>query len=288
MMDHAFATILKTGPGTSIQDLGRIGQSKYGIPVSGVMDERSFNWINHILKNKENEAVLEIAQPGFQIQFEGSTSVSIAGANAKISLNGLEIDNAALIKISPKDTLEIGAFISGARVYLGIRFGFQTQEILNSRSFYEGLTTQNQLSKGSKIPYFSDSEWSHRSFAKAKWTTDWYLSQELSTYPGPDFYLLSEETKTNLLSGTFKISPLSNRMGIQLEEKLENELPELPTNPVYPGTVQLTSGGKIILLAKDAQVTGGYPRILQLTPDSQSILAQKRPGDALHFKLLLP
>jgi allophanate hydrolase subunit 2 len=48
-------------------------------------------------------------------------------------------------------------------------------------------------------------------------------------------------------------------MGIQLTELLENKLPELPTNPVFPGTVQLTSGGKLVILLQDAQVTGGYP-----------------------------
>ena len=75
-------------------------------------------------------------------------------------------------------------------------------------------------------------------------------------------------------------------MGIQLEELVSNQLEELPTNPVFPGTVQLTPGGKIIVLMRDAGVTGGYPRILQLTEEGQSILAQKKLGESIRFQLL--
>jgi allophanate hydrolase subunit 2 len=56
--------------------------------------------------------------------------------------------------------------------------------------------------------------------------------------------------------------------------------------PVYPGTVQLTPSGKMIVLMRDAQVTGGYPRILQLSEYAIAVLAQKQPGDKIRFKLV--
>ena len=74
-------------------------------------------------------------------------------------------------------------------------------------------------------------------------------------------------------------------MAIQLVELLPNSLPEMATAPVFPGTVQLTSGGKLIVLMKDAQVTGGYPRILQLEEQAISILAQKKPKEKIKFSL---
>ncbi len=96
---------------------------------------------------------------------------------------------------------------------------------------------------------------------------------------------MKESLKEKLLNQAFRISQQSNRMGVQLLELLENDLPELPTNPVFPGTVQLTSGGKLVILLKDAQVTGGYPRILQLAEESQWMMAQKKPGNRIKFKL---
>lgn len=284
----AIATILKTGPGSSVQDLGRRGQANFGIPISGALDLKSFTWVNHILQNEEYNAVLEIAQPGFQLQFDLPTSIALAGAQASVRLNGEDLVGTNLLYIKPKDVLEIGGFLIGARVYIGIRYGFKSPKVLGSRSYYPGLTEDVYLTKGDKIMYFTDIQATSVFNAKPKWSTEWFENEEILAYPGPDFKLLSEDLKEKLLLQTYRISQQSNRMGVQLLELLENNLPELPTNPVFPGTVQLTSGGKLLILLKDAQVTGGYPRILQLAEESQWIIAQKRPGNAIRFKLKKP
>ncbi|GAA0881293.1 biotin-dependent carboxyltransferase family protein [Algoriphagus jejuensis] len=282
----AKASVLKTGPGTSIQDLGRQGMANFGVPISGAMDQRALLWINHLLQNDENAAVLEISQPGFSIRFDTPTSIALAGALVDVKLNGVQIQNPAIIPIHLHGVLEIGAFKSGARLYLGIKHGFQSSVILGSRSFYQGLTSLSQLSKEDKIPYFVDSNPIHQHNAKAKWSSDWYRTETILAYPGPDFSLLDTESREKLIGEPYRISTFSNRMGLQLSELLENELPELPTNPVFPGMVQLTSGGKLVILLKDAQVTGGYPRVLYLDEKSQGIVAQKKPGEQLRFSLI--
>ena len=280
------ATILKTGPGSSIQDLGRIGSCNFGVPVSGVMDARSCIWISHLLKNQETDAVIEISQPGFVIQFDSPTHIALAGAIAAIRLNGVEIPNPTHIHIRINDILEIGAFTLGSRIYMGIKHGFQTPEIHGSRSFYKCVTEKARLLAGDRLAYFKDSGCFPNRNAKALWSPDWFLTNTIYVYPGPDFALLKDGVKEELFQRTFTLSNLANRMGMQMKELLENKLPELPTNPVFPGTVQLTSGGKLIILLQDAQVTGGYPRILQLDSESQSVMAQKKPGDLIQFKLL--
>ncbi len=283
--ETAKATLLKTGPGTSVQDLGRPGMAGFGVPLSGAMDLRSVRWINHLLQNDENAAVLEISQPGFSIRFDSPTFIALAGALAEIRLNGVKIPKPAFVSICAGDLLEVGAFAVGARLYLGIRHGFQTKAILGSRSFYRDLTEVSQLSNGMEITYLHDSTPIPNTHSKARWSSDWYATETVFAYPGPDFSLLGEELRQKLALAPFRISNLANRMGMQLSELLENRLPELPTNPVFPGMVQLTSGGKLIILLKDAQVTGGYPRILFLEEESQWIIAQKKPGDLIRFSL---
>lgn len=279
------ATIIKTGPGTSIQDLGRLGMAKFGVPVSGAMDLRSVHWINHVLQNDIDAAVLEISQPGFSIRFNSPTAIAFAGAIAEVSLNGVKIPKPAFIAIRTGDRLEIGAFSLGARLYLGIRQGFQTNIILGSRSFYKGVTEVSQLSNGAELTYSYTTPVA-ATYAKALWAPDWYTTETLIVYPGPDFPLLGAELRQRLTHERFRISTLANRMGMQLSELIENNLPELPTNPVFPGMIQLTPGGKLIILLKDAQVTGGYPRVLLLEEESQWIIAQKKPGDSIRFQLL--
>lgn len=280
------ATILRTGPGTSIQDLGRTLGSRFGIPSSGAMDQRSLLWVNHVLQNDPSDAVLEISQPGFSIRLEAPALISISGAKALVLVNSKQEENPSLLSLKHGDILEIGQFLSGSRVYLGIKGGIQSPKWLHSRSFFEPLTGQSMLKKGELLhfPTLKSSSffWTQ---AKPRWKTNWFEFPEIEAFKGPDWDLLSDKQKEMLLKTEFHLSRLSNRMGIQLEELVENQLPELPTNPVFPGTVQLTPGGKLLILMRDAGVTGGYPRILQLPKNSISQLAQKNPGNAIRWVL---
>lgn len=72
-------------------------------------------------------------------------------------------------------------------------------------------------------------------------------------------------------------------MAYQLEEKMEGHSISMLTSATLPGTVQMTPSGRFIILMKDGQTTGGYPRILQLTKEAISILAQKKAGDKIKF-----
>ncbi|MBN7813127.1 biotin-dependent carboxyltransferase family protein [Algoriphagus sp. H41] len=285
MKETALATILRTGPGTSVQDLGRTGMARFGVPLSGAMDLRSLRWVNHLLQNDENAAVLEISQPGFSLRFSAPTCIALAGALTEARLNGASVANSTILPVHAGDRLEIGALAKGARLYLGVKKGFQTPEILGSRSFYKNLTDQSFLSKESTLPYHPDSTLPQRQHAKARWSGDWFDTDTLSVHPGPDFPLLDKAQRKRLLEEAFTLSNLADRMGMQLVEPLPNELPELPTNPVFPGMVQLTAGGKLLVLLRDAQVTGGYPRVLFLEEESQWVLAQKKPGDQIRFCL---
>jgi biotin-dependent carboxylase-like uncharacterized protein len=282
--DIGFLEILKTNPGTSIQDLGRIGLGHWGVPIAGVMDQRSYKWINHLLKNNPNAAILEILQPGFKCRFDSYITIGLSGAKAEIRKNG-ELTSFTLIKIVPGDELEIGKFFLGSIVYLGITQGFQTEVILSSRSNYPKITNKGMLSKGDKVPFFTTQSLAEETFASVKLKTTWLEESILEIYPGPDFEALSNDNKTQLFNSKFTISTLANRMAFQLEELLPNSIPERLTAPVFPGTVQLTSGGKLLILMRDAQVTGGYPRVFQLTEGSLDILAQKKPGQQVKFQL---
>ena len=83
----------------------------------------------------------------------------------------------------------------------------------------------------------------------------------------------------------FSISDDNNRVGYRLKESLKNNLSSILTSAVLPGTVQLTPSGKCIILLQDCQVTGGYPRILQLSEIAIARVSQKITGDKIQFIL---
>mgnify|MGYP001318151787 FL=1 len=72
-------------------------------------------------------------------------------------------------------------------------------------------------------------------------------------------------------------------MAINFKHKVKGGVEDIRTSPVLPGTVQLTPAGDMIVLMKDCQVTGGYGRILQVSKEGMSVLAQKRPGESVLF-----
>ena len=279
------AQLLRCPLGTSFQDEGRVLGANYGIPRSGAMDLHSYHWANHLLQNSRHAVALEMAQPGLKIKFEEPCLVSLAGAVAVVTVNQATISNPSIIAMGSKDILEIGKFRTGARLYLCIEGGFQVEKHLGSGSDFVSITTPSKRSTGETLYYIPNLTKAVLQ-AKPKWTTDWFEPEEIQAYPGPDWDLLSPVQQSQLLNQAFHISKLSNRMGIQLDELVVNELEDLPTNPVFPGTVQLTPGGKIIVLMRDSGVTGGYPRIIQLTEEAQNRLAQKKTGDPIHFQLI--
>lgn len=279
------AVLLRCPPGSSLQDEGRILGTQFGIPSSGAMDKFSYRWANHLLQNPNNALALEMAQPGLKIQFDQACKVSLAGARAVIKLNQETLTNPAIISIAADDVLEVGGFQSGSRLYLCIQGGFKVNQFLGSGSDFESVTFPSKRSTNDCLSYFSFPQ-SIPLGAKPKWETTWFESSEIKAYPGADWGCLSPQQQEQIETSTFHLSKFSNRMGIQLEELIPNQLEDLPTNPVFPGTVQLTPGGRIIVLMRDAGVTGGYPRILFLSEEGQSQLAQKKVGEPIRFQLV--
>ena len=282
---HGKAVLLRCPPGSSLQDEGRRLGTQFGIPSSGAMDQFSYRWANHLLQNQNNALALEMAQPGLKIQFDQACKISLAGARVVVKVNQETLTNPAIISIAAADVLEVGGFQSGSRLYLCIQGGFQVDQFLGSGSDFESVTFPSKRSTNDCLPYFSYPQ-SIPIAAKPKWGTTWFESAAINAYPGADWSLLSAEQQNQIRTSTFHLSKFSNRMGIQLEELIPNQLEDLPTNPVFPGTVQLTPGGRIIVLMRDAGVTGGYPRILHLSEKGQSQLAQKKVGEPIQFQLL--
>lgn len=279
------AVLLRCPLGSSLQDEGRMLGTQFGIPSSGAMDQFSYRWANHLLQNQSNALALEMAQPGLKIQFDQACKVTLAGARVVVKVNQETLTNPAIISIAATDILEVGGFQSGSRLYLCIQGGFQVDQFLGSGSDFESVTFPSKRSTNDCLSYFSFPQ-SFPIGAKPKWETTWFESAEIKAYPGADWSLLSTQQQHQIQTRTFHLSKFSNRMGIQLEELIPNQLEDLPTNPVFPGTVQLTPGGRIIVLMRDAGVTGGYPRIMHLSEEGQSQLAQKNVGEPIRFQLI--
>lgn len=275
--------VLKSGFYTTIQDEGRFGYRDKGVPVSGVMDVSVVRTANRLLENDDHAAVLEITMTGPTLQFEEDTFIVLAGAEMSATLNNTPISNYNVIQIKAGDILSYGRLLKGFRGYLAIKGGLKTTEVLGSRSQYFPITKRGSLKDNQKLSYDAFSNFTPKiSELKAVSLLDEVV---LEVSKGPEFDLLDDGQLESLFVKEFSVAKENNRMGYQFNEKIKGHDRSMLTSATLPGTVQLTPSGKLIVLMKDGQTTGGYPRIVQLNDKSISILAQKRSGDRISFKL---
>jgi len=278
ILSMARCTIIDAGFYTSIQDTGRLRARDYGVPHSGAMDLYSAGQANTILGNAANTAVLEMTMTGGTFMFSDPTLIAITGALCEVTHGQKKQLTPCVLHIKTGDVVSMSAAKDGNFMYLAIAGGFQVASYLDSASYFPGLLDTALLSKGSFLSYEP---------VKAAGTTTPFetpnFKGSLKAYRGAEFHVLNRQQQEQLLGKSFTVSKNWNRMAFQLVEPIVNDLNPIPSSPVIPGTVQLTPAGKLIVLMRDAQTTGGYPRVLQLTQESINELSQRTVGMAVDF-----
>ncbi len=275
--------VLKPGFFSTIQDNGRYGLLDKGVPVSGYMDAFSASKLNKLLENEKDSAMIEVTMTGPQLKFTKPTTICVGGALFSGAINETPILNYKLYTVNSGDIVSFGKLDKGFRAYIAIKGGFQTKKILNSRSFFQPITQFSSIKKDDEIGYETVSDFKPK-ISELK--IDSHLNiKNIQVFRGPEFDLLNDKQLEEIFAKEFSVSKENNRMAYQLKETITGLKFSMLTSATQPGTIQLTPAGKLIVLMKDGQTTGGYPRILQLSEKAISILAQKKYGDEISFKL---
>jgi biotin-dependent carboxylase-like uncharacterized protein len=277
----ARCTVIDAGFYTTVQDLGRLTAREHGVPHSGAMDQQSAAQANGLLGNDVSTAVLEMTMTGATLLFSEPTYIAITGATSSVFQNHSNTTSPCVLAIKTGDVIKIGVMEDGNFSYLAVAGGFHVERYLDSASYYPILLDTAFVEKGSFFT-FEPTAKKTATLQPIKNT----FAGSIKAYPGPEFHLLTKKQQEQLLLQSFTISRDWNRMAYQLEELVENDLAAIESSPVLPGTVQLTPQGKLIILMRDAQTTGGYPRVLQLTSESLSRLSQRRVGTTVDFVIV--
>lgn len=276
--------VLNPGFYSSIQDAGRFGYRGFGVPVSGVMDTYSYKFANSILGNNVDDAVVEMTMVGGTFQFTETTIIAISGADMNPQLNSSPVQMYNAIRVNNGDILKFGRVTKGLRTYLAVKNGLQPPVVLGSQSQFEPITKARLISKNDTITY-SAHKGVHQHNALVKYNSAILQKDTIEVFKGPEFNALAEHHKNALLNSELTVANLNNRMAYQLEPLIKNNLKPILTSPVLPGTVQLTPKGNLIVLMRDCQTTGGYPRVLQFTEEAINILSQKTTGNTIKIRL---
>ena len=272
-------TVLETGPLTTLQDEGRLGQGAIGVGRSGACDRASYRLANRLVGNPPGAAALEVTLGGLTLRADTALWVVSTGARC-----GGSPHNAPMM-LSAGAELRLAPPAAGLRTYVAVRGGFDVPPVLGSLStdILSGLGP-SVLQAGDQIPVGdARGEHPHVDVAPVREPEDGQLTVRVT--PGPRHDWFPEDSWRTFVTQTYTVSNDSNRVGLRLEgEALSRETDrELPSEGMVRGAVQIPASGTPVLFLADHPVTGGYPVIAYVVDEDVDRCAQLRPGQTVRF-----
>ncbi|MFT2099161.1 biotin-dependent carboxyltransferase family protein [Marinomonas sp. 2405UD66-6] len=280
--------VIKPGLLALVQDLGRHGYQSLGLTTGGPMDEMAFRWSNALLDNDTNSAQIEITFGMFSLEAQADTSIAITGADLGATLNDKSISPWRSYAIKKGDVLAFHQPVWGLRAYLAVKGGFLCEPTLDSvatvmREKIGGLTGKgDKLQKGDMLKYQPFTHNQDRAVPRLAIPN--YGQTEIPVILSYQYESFSTLERANFFSSDYRVSGNSDRMGYRLEGKvISSDLKGIISEGIAYGAIQIPKDGQPIVLLRDRQTIGGYPKIGCVTRYGGSILSQQKPGDVIQF-----
>ena len=285
--------VLRAGLLTTVQDRGRFGYQKFGVPVSGAADEMALRRANVLVGNPQGAAALEVTALGPQLRFLADAVIAFTGAEIEGELDGRPIPAYKSFRVRAGQILDIRACTRGLRSYLAIAGGIDVPVLLGSRSTclvanfggFRGRALMADDVLGVSPPSAPLLDLAGREVPEARRPRHG-SPVVVRVVLGPQEEAFTEAGRRTFLGSTYRVSPNANRMGYRLDGPAiaHTGSADILSDWVPLGGVQVPGDGKPIILLADRQTTGGYPKIATVVKPDLSLVAQLRPGDALMFR----
>ena len=275
--------VLQSGIFTTVQDEGRKGIAHLGHCNSGALDLYAYRWSQTLLGNTDANA-LEV-MVGLKLEATKPTTIAITGADLGLEINGTYKKPWQSYAIETGDILYFSRRISGQRAYLSVKGGFETPRYLGSFSTTIKEGFGDKLKVGDILPY-NTSTGTALTRVKPEHIPNYDAPLILRVMLGYQHTLFRETEKKKFFNNAYEITLQSDRMGYRLSgEKISAKSENLISEGIAFGAIQIPQDGQPIILLKERQTIGGYPKIGTVLPEDCHALAQRGPGCKVRFAL---
>lgn len=281
--------IVSPGAFASLQDGGRHGFRRIGVPWAGVLDRRLMRIANALADRDEDAPVIECFDGGLHLTAHGGAAKVAVAGDAVVEVDGpdgrRQLAPWRSVTIADGESLRIRKMGSG-RIAMVAVVGLDLPAVMGSASTYVraglGGVDGRALAAGTRLA-LNDAD---------AWGSDRVLTQPpavderpIRLVPGPQADHFSAAALEALVGGDYRVTAEADRMGIRLEgTKLEHVgAAEIVSDATVPGSIQVPGAGQPIVLLADAQTAGGYPKIATVITADLGRLAALRPGQSLRF-----
>ncbi|GGV31255.1 allophanate hydrolase [Kitasatospora herbaricolor] len=279
--------VVRPGPLTTVQDLGRRGVAHLGVPRAGALDEPALRAANRLTGNDPDTAGLETTVGGVALRALGPLLLAVTGAPAPVRVDGRPAAWGAALAVPDGALVEVGAATHGVRSYLAVAGGIAVPPVLGSRSadLLSGLGPP-PLAAGTVLPVGPPPAPRPRPELVPLPAPPTELVLRLHLGPRADWF--EPGAVARLAGDRYRVAAASNRIALRTEGPPVDRARsgELPSEGMVLGAVQVPPDGRPVVFLADHPTTGGYPVVGVVPPADLAAAAQARPGTPLRFVLL--
>ncbi len=281
--------IVSPGAFASLQDSGRHGFRRIGVPWAGVLDRRLMRIANALAGRDEHAPVIECFDGGLHVVAHGGAVKLAVAGDAVVEVDGpdgrRQLAPWRSVTLADGEALRVRKMGSG-RIAMVAIVGLELPAVMGSASTYVraglGGVDGRALAAGTRLA-LNDAD---------AWGSDHVLTQPPSAderpirlVPGPQADHFSAAALEALVGGDYRVTAEADRMGVRLEgARLEHSgAADIVSDATVAGSIQVPGAGQPIVLLADAQTAGGYPKIATVITADLGRLAALRPGQTLRF-----
>ncbi|MFK0571937.1 biotin-dependent carboxyltransferase family protein [Endozoicomonas sp.] len=290
--------VIDPGLMVQLQDLGRTGMGHQGVAQGGPMDLHAYCWANYLLGNDMNCPQLEITAGQATFLAHQPVTLALTGADLDARVNKQSIMGWQTIHLTRGDELSFRFPKSGLRAYLAIPGGFLAPTVFGSvatvvRDRMGGLACddggagkghlvgQNAILEARSGVVFTPGI---NRMVPVRYIPLYGKDLQLNVIESYQASGFSRESKACFYRSGFTLSPDSDRMGYRLDGPvIKPPGSGVISEGIAPGAVQIPENGQPIILMRDRQTLGGYPKIGCVPQLDLNKLAQAMPGTLLSF-----
>jgi len=277
--------VLEGGIHSTIQDLGRYGYAHLGVTPSGAMDEYAYRWSQKLLDNTEANAI-EVLLGGLKLQALEECTISICGADLDFKINGKPVGIWQTHYIKKGDIVGFYGQRSGLRAYLAVKNGFNVEKIDGSFATTVREHKGTKLKKNNFLTFTSSSQIPRKRLAK-KYIPQYNETLTLHIVLTSQNHYFSQKEQQKFLEQNYTLTSEINAMGYKLQgEPIASTYSDIISEGIAFGVVQIPQDGQPIILLKERQTIGGYPKIGTVLASDCFALSQLGIGKHVNFKTI--
>lgn len=269
------------GPLTTLQDAGRAGLMRFGVPASGPVDRLAFAAAHAALGNPPGGTAVELSLGGIALRcLEGEVGFALTGGDFAARVDGAALGPSTTGVLRAGERLAVRDGAIGNWAILAFAGDLAAPRWLGSSATHALASLGGGTVRAGDVLTIEA-----RPPAQARVLplppAD---AGPVRIVPGPQERWFAPDALATLLGFGFTAGAAFDRMGLVLGgPPLPPRSLDMLSSPLVRGALQANGAGVLTLLLADHQSTGGYPRLATVIGADVDRLAQARAGAAVRF-----